>query len=56
MKRIMKMKRRTKGLLLFILLVVRLLEMGQITSPVGVNVFVIKGVARDIPLTPYSGV
>jgi len=31
--------------------------MGQITPPVGINVFVIKGVAKDVPLyTVFRGI
>jgi len=34
-----------------------MMELGQITPPVGVNVFVIKGVAKDVPLaTIFKGV
>lgn len=41
----------------FGILIVRLLEIGQITPPVGVNVFVIKGVAKDVPLyTIFRGI
>jgi len=41
----------------FGIIVVRLLEIGQITPPVGINVFVIKGVARDVPLyTIFRGI
>ena len=41
----------------FGIIVVRLVEMGQITPPVGLNLFVVKGVAKDIPMgTIYRGV
>lgn len=41
----------------FGVLLVIVLEMGLITPPVGMNVFVIKGVARDVPLgTIFRGV
>jgi len=35
----------------FGIIVVRVTEMGQITPPVGINVYVIKGVAKDVPMT-----
>ena len=34
----------------FGIIIVRLMEVGQITPPVGVNVFVISGIAKDVPL------
>jgi len=34
----------------FGVLVTRVSEMGLITPPVGMNVFVIKGVAKDVPM------
>lgn len=34
----------------FGVIIVRVVEMGMITPPVGINVFVLKGVARDLPL------
>jgi C4-dicarboxylate transporter DctM subunit len=41
----------------FGVIVVVIMEMGLITPPVGLNVFTISGVARDIPLTSiYKGV
>jgi len=41
----------------FGILVVRLVEIGQITPPVGLNLFVVKGVAKDISMgTIYRGV
>jgi len=41
----------------FGILVVRTTEMGLITPPVGLNVFVIKGVARDVPIgTIFRGI
>lgn len=43
--------------ILFGILVVRTGEMGMITPPVGINVFVIKGVAKDVPLgTIFRGI
>ena len=41
----------------FGILIVRVTEMGQITPPVGINVFVIKGVAPDVPMgTLFKGI
>jgi C4-dicarboxylate transporter, DctM subunit len=41
----------------FGVIMVIVLEIGLITPPVGLNVFVIKGAARDIPLTTiFKGV
>ena len=41
----------------FGVIVVRLVEIGQITPPVGLNLFVVKGIAKDIPMgTIYRGV
>jgi len=41
----------------FGIIIVRMCEMGVITPPVGINVFVIKGVAKDVPLyTIFRGV
>jgi len=41
----------------FGILVTRLAEIGAITPPYGINVFVIKGVAKDVPITTiYRGV
>jgi len=41
----------------FGIITVRIFEIAQITPPVGMNVFVIKGVAKDIPMeTIYRGV
>lgn len=38
-------------------IMVMMMEMGQITPPVGINVFVISGVARDVPMaTVFKGV
>jgi TRAP-type C4-dicarboxylate transport system permease large subunit len=34
----------------FGIIIVRLFEMGAITPPIGINVFVLKGVAGDVPL------
>jgi tripartite ATP-independent transporter DctM subunit len=43
--------------ILFGVLIVMAMETGQITPPVGINVFVISGVAKDIPLhTIFIGV
>jgi TRAP-type C4-dicarboxylate transport system permease large subunit len=33
------------------IIITRVTEIGVITPPVGMNVYVIKGVARDVPLT-----
>ena len=41
----------------FGILIVRVCEIGLITPPVGLNVYVIKGVAKDVPLsTIFKGV
>lgn len=41
----------------FGIIIVLIVEMGTITPPVGINVYVIKGVARDIPLeTIFKGI
>ncbi len=41
----------------FGVLVVIVVEMGMITPPIGINVFVVKGVARDVPMqTIFAGV
>jgi TRAP-type C4-dicarboxylate transport system permease large subunit len=41
----------------FGVIMVIMMELGQITPPVGVNVFVIKGVAKDVPLgTIFKGI
>ena len=41
----------------FGIILVRVLEMGLITPPVGINVFVIKGVAKDVPMyTIFKGI
>jgi C4-dicarboxylate transporter DctM subunit len=35
----------------------RLVEIGQVTPPVGISVFVIKGIAKDVPLyTVFRGI
>ncbi len=34
----------------FGIIIVRVVEIGQITPPVGINVYVLKGVAKDLPL------
>jgi len=41
----------------FGILIVRVSEIGMITPPVGINVFVIKGVAKDVPMsTIFRGI
>lgn len=41
----------------FGVIIVLVTEMGVITPPVGVNVYVIKGIAKDVPLeTIFKGV
>ena len=41
----------------FGIITVRIFEIAQITPPVGINVFVIKGVAKDVPMsTIYRGI
>jgi len=41
----------------FGVMIVVLLEMGAITPPVGINVYVIKGIAKDVPLeTIFKGI
>jgi len=41
----------------FGIIIVRMVEIGQITPPVGINVFILKGVAKDVPLEDiYRGV
>lgn len=41
----------------FGIIIVRMVEIGQITPPVGINVYVMKGVAPDIPLgTIFKGI
>jgi len=41
----------------FGVIIVVLLEMGAITPPVGINVYVIKGIAKDVPLeTIFKGI
>jgi tripartite ATP-independent transporter DctM subunit len=41
----------------FGIIMVRLTEIGLITPPVGLNVFIIKGVAKDVPMsTIFSGI
>ena len=32
-------------------IIVTMAEMGQITPPAGINVFALRGVAKDVPLT-----
>jgi tripartite ATP-independent transporter DctM subunit len=41
-------------LILFGVLAVIALEMGLISPPVGVNVFIVKGIARDVPMATIS--
>ncbi|MBW1798833.1 MAG: TRAP transporter large permease subunit, partial [Deltaproteobacteria bacterium] len=41
----------------FGVIVVTMAEMGQITPPVGINVFALSGVAKDVPLgTIFKGI
>ena len=41
----------------FGVITVIIMEMGQITPPVGINVFVISGVAKDVPMmTIFKGI
>jgi len=41
----------------FGILVTRVIEIGQITPPVGINVFVIRGIAKDVPMyTIFRGI
>jgi C4-dicarboxylate transporter, DctM subunit len=41
----------------FGIIVVRMMEIGMITPPVGMNVFVIKGIAQDVPMsTIFRGI
>jgi TRAP-type C4-dicarboxylate transport system permease large subunit len=41
----------------FGIVIVMVVELGLITPPIGMNVFVIKGIARDVPLeTIFRGV
>jgi tripartite ATP-independent transporter DctM subunit len=41
----------------FGVIIVRVVEMGQITPPIGINVYAIKGVAKDVPLnTIFRGI
>jgi C4-dicarboxylate transporter, DctM subunit len=41
----------------FGVIIVMVVELGLITPPIGMNVFVIKGIARDVPLeTIFRGV
>lgn len=45
------------SLIWFGIIVVRLFEMGAITPPIGINVFILKSVAKDIPFsTIYKGI
>ncbi len=44
-------------LIWFGIIIVRMSEMGAITPPVGLNVFVIKGIAKDVPMyTIFRGI
>ena len=38
------------NLIWFGILTIKMIEIGQITPPIGLNVFVIKGVAKDVPM------
>ena len=41
----------------FGIIIVMVVELGLITPPIGMNVFIIKGIARDVPLyTIFRGV
>ncbi|MFC1868246.1 TRAP transporter large permease [Thermodesulfobacteriota bacterium] len=41
----------------FGIIAVRVMEVGQITPPVGINVFIVKGIAKDIPMgTIFRGI
>jgi len=41
----------------FGIIVVRVCEMGAITPPVGINVYILKGVAKDVPMfTIFRGI
>jgi C4-dicarboxylate transporter DctM subunit len=41
----------------FGIIIVMVVELGLITPPIGMNVFVIKGIAKDVPLeTIFAGV
>jgi tripartite ATP-independent transporter DctM subunit len=41
----------------FGIITVRMMEIGQITPPVGINVFIMKGVAKDVPISViYRGI
>jgi len=41
----------------FGIIIVKVAEIGQITPPVGINVFVIKGIAKDVPMyTIFKGI
>ena len=45
------------SLIWFGILVVRVSEIGMITPPVGLNVYIIKGVAQDVPMqTIFKGI
>lgn len=41
----------------FGIIIVRVIEMGLITPPVGINVFIIRGIAKDVPMiTIFKGI
>lgn len=41
----------------FGIIIVKVVEIGQITPPVGINVFVTQGIAKDIPMyTMFRGI
>jgi C4-dicarboxylate transporter DctM subunit len=41
----------------FGIIIVKVVEIGQITPPVGINVFVISGIAKDVPMyTIFRGI
>ncbi|MBW1801647.1 MAG: TRAP transporter large permease subunit [Deltaproteobacteria bacterium] len=41
----------------FGILIVRVVELGQITPPIGINVFVVKAIAKDVPMyTVFRGI
>ncbi len=45
------------NLIWFGVIIVLIVEMGVITPPVGINVYVVHGIARDVPLeTIFKGV
>ena len=41
----------------FGIIIVKVVELGQLTPPVGINVFVIQGIAKDVPMyTIFRGI